>query len=409
MSSLLAREEPLLKQLVRSRACKRKDPLSLGFGPQIRNTRSFSQPPPRQRESAPHPHSGTLTPPNKLPASPGSPGTTYTLQFLPYSLVCQTSSVIPLSFSQPDLRKCGFNPVQDLSSGFRGFCTPPGSSRCSSISPVRCISPAGLTMSPRNGSCYSTRPGTPTRACSPGASRPSTPTIMINSEELFYAGGPEYFSASRHSPEFSAFSQKPGSSFHKINTSNWTTTSRDRASPSRDDIRRSSIAASLEVERSEARKYSLTDSIVFPRQQTPDRDRSPLRDNNNNVGNIGQQYFSGQSYDSTMSEKWVSSPCCCFNDLCCKVCLVFNKEDSSLTLEQLQNRAIENIMRQKKSGSSAASTAACMCDDCKPRSSQISQNSERSVVSAVKTKTVKKSPDSLQKKVGSLSRYRKNY
>ena len=180
MSSLLAREEPLLKQLVRSRACKRKDPLSLGFGPQIRNTRSFSQPPPRQRESAPQPHSGTLTPPNKLPGSAGSPGTTYTLQFLPYSLVCQTSSVIPVSFSQPDLRKCGLHSAQDLTSGFRGFCSPPGSSRCSSISPVRCISPSGLAMSPRNGSRYSTRPGTPTRACSPSASRPSTPTIMIN-------------------------------------------------------------------------------------------------------------------------------------------------------------------------------------------------------------------------------------
>ena len=351
MASLLAREEPLLKQLVRSRACKRRDPISAGFGPQIRNTRSFSQPPPRQREQAPQlqPAPGTLTPPNKFLVSPGSPGTTYTLQFLPYSLVCQASamsSIIPVSLSQPDLRRCGAQSHSDL----LGCLSPAAiSSRCSSLSPVRCLSPAPAHMSPRNGSCFSSHAGTPARAVSPGPqSRPTTPTIIINSEELFYAGGSEYFTS-----DFlraNAFSQKlAGPNFgHKPGSCGWASP-RDCASPSREDLGPGSMSAnwekSLEVERSEGRKYSLTDTFLFPHPDTVViRERSPIRDgnNNNNYNQVGQQHRR-----PSRGENHCSSLCCCFNDLCCKICLVFNKEDSTLTLEQLQNRAIRNIMSQK--------------------------------------------------------------
>jgi len=349
MASLLAREEPLLKQLVRSRACKRKDPISSGFGPQVRNTRSFSQPPPRQREPAPQlqPATGMLTPPNKILVSPGSPGTTYTLQFLPYSLVCQASamsSIIPVSWSQPDLRKCGIQSHLDL----LGSLSPAGamSSRCSSLSPVRCLSPGPAHLSSRNGSRFSSHQGTPSRAVSPGPqSRPSTPTIIINSEELFYAGGSEYYSS-----DFlraNTFSQKPSGPNLGFKVATGWASPRDGASPSREELESGSIAAnwekSLEVERSEGRKYSLTDTLLFPHPETAViRDRSPIRDGSSNINQVGHQHRR-----HSRGENRYLSECCCFNKLCCKICLVFNKEDSNLTLEQLQNRAIRNIMKQK--------------------------------------------------------------
>ena len=381
MASLLAREEPLLKQLVRSRACKRRDPIATGFGPQIRNTRSFSQPPPRQRDSAPQPQPapGTLTPPNRILVSPGSPGTTYTLQFLPYSLVCQASamsSIIPVSLSQPDLRKCGAQSHPDLLN-----CLSPAaiSSRCSSLSPVRCLSPAQAHMSPRNGSCFSSHAGTPARAVSPGPqSRPTTPTIVINSEELFYAGGSEYYTS-----DFlrgGAFSQKlAGHGYgHKgIGGGGWASP-RDGSSPSKDDLGLQLMSAnwekSLEVERTEGRKYSLTDAFLFPHPETVGiRDRSPIRDgnnnNNSNSGQVGQQHRR-----QSRGENRFSPQCCCFNDLCCKICLVFNKEDSNLTLEQLQNRAIRNIMKQKNAGfvgCKPKSNAAAVGQRCSPEPSLV--------------------------------------
>lgn len=394
MSSLLAREEPLLKQLVRSRACKRRDPISAGFGPQIRNTRSFSQPPPRQRDAAPQPATGNLTPPNRIPVSPGSPGTTYTLQFLPYSLVYQAStasSIIPVSLSQPDLRKCGVQPPPDL----LGYFSPPAlSSRCSSVSPVRCLSPLPSHLSPRNGSCYSSHAGTPARATSPAPSRPTTPTILINSEELYYAGSTEYYK--QDFTRGSTFSQKLAAP----NLNNQTT--RDRVSPSKDDLRQPSIAAnwerSLEVERTEGRKYSLTDSVLFPHQENI-RDRSPIRDNSSRNcsknNNNQRRHFRRDSA--------IESPCCCFNDLCCKVCLVFDKGDSNLTLEQMQTRAIQNIIKQKNLDNSINGT--CACNDCRLQPSQIGQNfsPERSVVPA--KKKMVKAPESIRYKVGETKRY----
>ncbi len=402
MSSLLAREEPLLKQLVRSRACKRRDPLSVGFGPQIRNTRSFSQPPPRQREPVPQ-QSGTLTPPNKIPVSPGSPGTYYTLQLLPYSLVCQTPSLIPVSLSQPDLRKCGIN--ADLCgslTGIRGFCSQ-ASSRCSSVSPMRCPSP--LPLSPHNGSCYSTRPGTPTNArgaCSPVNSRPTTPTIYINSQELFYAGGTDYFS-NDHPPDYlRAFHAKTGLNANLTQKCNNNGSTRS----SREDLK---LAAnweqSLEVERFEARKYSLTDNIIFPpRPETTSGEVEMFSqlDANNNGGSFSRgQSPSRQQQQQNRPDSWLSSPCCCFNDLCCKVCLVFNKEDSSLTLEQLQSRAIENVLKHRKLEGSIR-RKACACSACNPRSpcpspSRQSHSPDNTIVSAKKRMIA--TPESLQKKV----------
>ena len=392
MSSLLAREEPLLKQLVRSRACKRKDPLSLGFGPQIRNTRSFSQPPPRQRE--PQPSHGTLTPPNQIPVSPGSPGTYYTLQFLPYSLVCQTASIIPVSLSQPDLRKCGLNQVNDL--GLQGFCSPPtGHSRCSSVSPMRCPSP--LARSPFNGSCYSSRPGTPThaRGCSPAGSRPTTPTIFINSQELFHAGNSDLFS-SDHPPDFSrasALSQK--TMLHNFNSKQSNSWSRD-SSPCRDDNAKtisSNWEKCLEVERSHARKYSLTDNIVFPRPETPENQNGGFVNSSDSNNNRSVTDVRPQQANYYYNGRGLSNPCCCFNDLCCKVCLVFSKNDSNLTLEQLQARAIDNIVRQRNLGGSGQS---CGCVECKPRPSSSMSSTyspDNTVVSRVapKKNIVKKS------------------
>ena len=410
MSSLLAREEPLLKQLVRSRACKRRDPLSVGFGPQIRNTRSFSQPPPRQREPVLQ-QSGTLTPPNKIPVSPGSPGTYYTLQLLPYSLVCQTPSLIPVSLSQPDLRKCGIN--SDLCgslTGIRGFCSQ-ASSRCSSASPMRCPSP--LPLSPHNGSCYSTRPGTPNNArgaCSPVTSRPTTPTIFINSQELFYAGGSDYFSTD-HPPDYlRMFNGKAGLNANltqKCTTTNnnngWT---RDPVTQSsREDLKlASNWEQSLEVERFEARKYSLTDNIIFPpRPETRTGDHemfSQLDANNNNGGGFSRGQSPSRQHQHR-PDSWLSSPCCCFNDLCCKVCLVFNKEDSSLTLEQLQSRAIENVLKQRKLDGPIR-RKACTCSACNPRSpcpspTRQSYSPDNTIGSAQKRMIV--TPESLQKKV----------
>jgi hypothetical protein len=300
------------------------------------------------------------------------------------------SSIIPVSLSQPDLRKCGAQPHPDL----LGYFSPPAAaSRCSSMSPVRCLSPVPPHMSPRNGgSCFSSHAGSPARAASPGPSRPTTPTILINSEELFYAGGSEYYTSDYL--RGTAFSQKLAGPNFKINPASGWVSPRDNVSPSRDDPRRGSISAnwekSLEVERPEGRKYSLTDNAAaFPVQEI--RDRSPIRDDNNN-SRVGQHRRQGA--DSNR----VSSPCCCFNDLCCKVCLVFSKEDSSLTLEQLQNRAIQNILKQKNSGNSADS--GCGCGDCKPKAGPAifrNYSPERSLIPG--KKKAAKSMDALKNKV----------
>jgi hypothetical protein len=325
--------------------------------------------------------------------SPGSPGgTTYTLQFLPYSLVCQAApSLIHVSLSQPDLRSYGAagQVATDLHGVLGGFITPPASmSRCSSLSPTRCLSPA--LQSPRNGSCFSTRPGTPTHACSRSPSRPATPTILINSEELFYAGGAEYYGGDL--PRGAAFSRKPASPACKKSGNG------NGRSPAacHEAFRRPSMCAnwekSLEVERSEGRKYSLTDEATFPQPEKL-RDRSPLRDTNNN--NSRRRIRP----DSSCNDSWPASTCCCFNDLCCKVCLVFNKEDSSLTLEQLQNRAVANIMKQRRPDTSGGS--ACGCDVCRP--GRMRPSPDVAVVPA--KKAMLKSPDAPKKKANGLSRY----
>lgn len=111
MSSLIAREESLLKQLVRSRATKRDDLLLPGFGLPVRNARSFSQPPPRMKAAVLQPGGGVTPPPgSKSPGSPNIHPVQYTLQWLPYTLVCQPSQhsgLNTISLSQPDLSRCG--------------------------------------------------------------------------------------------------------------------------------------------------------------------------------------------------------------------------------------------------------------------------------------------------------------
>ena len=102
MASFITKEEPLIKQLVRTRAIAtreqsnsptrhRTSPRSYG------NLRSLSQPPPRM------PRAQSVAP---------EPPTVYTLQFLPSSLVYPQPSVAPAakkvsfsSVSQPDLTK----------------------------------------------------------------------------------------------------------------------------------------------------------------------------------------------------------------------------------------------------------------------------------------------------------------
>jgi hypothetical protein len=153
---------------------------------------------------------------------------------------------------------------------------------------------------------------------------------------------------------------------------------------------------SLEVERCDARKYSLTDNIIFPRPETPDKQKGGFvnsSDSNNNsrdVRSLHSNYYSGRG---------LSKPCCCFNDLCCKVCLVFSKDDANLTLEQLQARAIENIVRQRNLGGSGQH---CECSDCKPRPSSSMSSSyspDNTVVSRLApNKNIVKKATAMQKK-----------
>ena len=109
MASLLHKEEPLLKQLVRTRALNTRENSA---SPTRRSTshlgasaRSMSQPPPR------------------MPRQPAPP-TVYTLQLLPYSVVYPPPKATPkvsfCSVSQPDLTKL--------------ITTSPSVSRCSTPS-----------------------------------------------------------------------------------------------------------------------------------------------------------------------------------------------------------------------------------------------------------------------------------
>ena len=164
MASIMTKEEPLLKQIVKSRALKTHRDASAS---PIRRTtskggnvafagRSMSQPPLR----AAHP----------LAVNP----TVYTLQLLPYSLVypqmnSPAAAGMPrprISFcstSQPDLSKLG-TPSQTMTGQIFTPCSTTNVSRCSSpfmaISPSetlsRCDSPVA-TLSPLNLS----RPATP--------------------------------------------------------------------------------------------------------------------------------------------------------------------------------------------------------------------------------------------------------
>ena len=165
MATIMTKEEPLIRQIVRSRALKSNRE---GSASPIRRTskggvftRSLSQPPLRVSKSE------------------KPPQTVYTLQILPYSLVYP--QVSPLSrprdsfssASQPDLTKMA-TPTQSR------FTTPPSTTNVS-----RCVSPFS-TISPVISRCES-----PVAAISPlnSISRAATPfsgnLIDINNNENF--------------------------------------------------------------------------------------------------------------------------------------------------------------------------------------------------------------------------------
>lgn len=174
--SIMAREEPLIKQLIRSRAPHPRDaslsPIRRSVAP-----RSSSQPASIQR--------------HRLPPQPSAPS--FTLQFVPLSsLVSATNlnTMVPMqylsvSMSQPDLTASLQTPPS----------YSPTTSRCSSPLPPstsRCASPAPATLSPLSLSRASTRPATPTlgfQAMADMGNRVYTaPTDIfhdVNSNEVF--------------------------------------------------------------------------------------------------------------------------------------------------------------------------------------------------------------------------------
>ena len=176
MATIMTKEEPLIRQIVRSRALK--------------SNREGSASPIRGRASKGGVFTRSLSqPPLRVSRSEKPPQTVYTLQILPYSLVYP--QVSPLSrprdsfssASQPDLTKMA-TPTQSR------FTTPPSTtnvSRCVSpfsiISPVisRCESPVAA-ISPLNGI---SREATPLNSISRAATPFSGNLIDINNNENF--------------------------------------------------------------------------------------------------------------------------------------------------------------------------------------------------------------------------------
>ena len=166
---MMAREEPLLKQLVRSRALQPRDQ---SLSPTGRNNfnwqpRSASQPAPMQRM------------PFRPQPQQHSPPTMYTLKLMPCALVYNNtnnsgSAPIHISMSQPDLTQLAPPP------------SPPTISR--SHSPVPMVSTAAS-------------PNVPVPSPSAERSRSTTP---INSRQLSQAQQPDIVSSIYGSPPQSA-------------------------------------------------------------------------------------------------------------------------------------------------------------------------------------------------------------
>lgn len=141
MASLMTKEEPLLRQLVRTRALNTRE----GSASPTRRTshgasaRSASQPPPRM--------------PRPQPAQvPPLPQAVYTLQLLPYSLVypptSKTKATPKVSFcsvSQPDLTK-----ITTATSPSMSRCSTPSMTISGCGSPSRAVTPTSWFYSPRN-------------------------------------------------------------------------------------------------------------------------------------------------------------------------------------------------------------------------------------------------------------------
>jgi len=221
-------------------------------------------------------------------------------------------------------------------SGTYSLCnSPQGSPRCSSLSPMRCPSPIPAMTSPFYGSCCTSRVATPSgsRGCSPSRSRPITPTtIHLNPQDVCVNTKMGYFVNNTVGVSSGAMG---------LPTINETT-----AHQGTSDIQ---WKAALEAERFQARKYSLTENIAYLAETGAFN-----RDSNNNPDS--HCYYETGTY---LQYPQIQGNCCCYSDLCCQVCLVLDKDTPSLTLEEMQARALNNILMQKSS-----SYDKCNCSSC---------------------------------------------